>query len=167
MLDIEKLYRSHKNAIRAVILPYEKVYDIVEELMQDTFVAALEAKDSYREEAAPLTWICGIAKNVARNHVRGVMRSVDLVSEAEFVGGDIESYADTLNASNPKDDPAVELEAQDMFIKACEMMPVRMALCVRLRADGLSNEEVAEGLEITTGRVSAYISESRGYFNDS
>ncbi len=167
MLDIEKLYRSHKNAIRGVILPYEKVYDIVEELMQDTFVAALEAKDSYREEAAPLTWICGIAKNVARNHVRGVMRSVDLVSEAEFVGGDIESYADTLNASDLNDDPAELVEAEDFLAKAYLKMPEKMRECVKLRTEGYTNADISDALCISTGRVSAYISESRGYFNDS
>ena len=74
MLDIEKLYRNNRSAVRAVILPYARQYDTVDELMQDTFVAALEAKDTYRGDASPVTWLCGIAKNVARKHVRTVMR---------------------------------------------------------------------------------------------
>ena len=155
MLDIEKLYRNNRSAVRAVILPYARQYDTVDELMQDTFVAALEAKDTYRGDASPVTWLCGIAKNVARNHVRSVMRSIDLVSEAEFVGGDIESYADTLNASDFNDDPAELVEAEDFLAKSYLKMPERMGECVKLRTDGYTNADIADAPFTSAGRVVA------------
>lgn len=164
MLDIEKMYKKHKNAVRGVILPYELQYEVVDELMQETYCRALEAMDTFKGDSEPLTWLCGIAKNVARNHIRGVMRSVDLVSEAEFVGGDVESYADTLNASDPKDDPAVSILAYDYYDNALALMPSNMAECVQLRHEGYTNPEIAEAVGLSASRVSAYISESRDYF---
>jgi RNA polymerase sigma-70 factor (ECF subfamily) len=51
---------------------YTKVRDkeIAEDLVQDTFMAALESYEKYKGESQPLTWLFGILNNKINEHFR-------------------------------------------------------------------------------------------------
>lgn len=48
--------------------------DIAEDIVQDTFVAALESIDSYKGDASLSTWLFGIATNKARDYLKSKNR---------------------------------------------------------------------------------------------
>jgi len=162
---VTKIFRKDKMAIRAIICEYETDYDVVDELMQDTFLKAWEKRDNFNAESKMLTWICQIAKNVARDYVKSKRGEPDLVPEETLKCADSDGYTDTLVASVPDDDPAEAYGAQDMLDNAMSMMTPRMAQAVQLRLDGYSNQDIADEMRCSVSRVYAYISESRGYFD--
>ncbi len=164
MISIEDLYREHRGAVRRILLTYEQDYNLIDELMHDVFVAAIVSNESWQNRATPSTWLCGIAKNIGRNHVRCAVRRVVTVPECEFVSSDVESYTDTLNASDPTDDPAYRIESEDVLYSACVHMPEQMGRAVILRYTGYSNPEVAEMLDTTEATIRSQISQSRTFF---
>lgn len=61
--------------------------ETAQELAQETFFRAYKAWGSFRGESEASTWLCGIARNVARNSMRTVRRSP--LRPVEEITGDI------------------------------------------------------------------------------
>lgn len=49
-----------------------------EDVTQETFVSAFRSIHHFRGEAAPFTWLCGIAKNKVRDFIRRQHRAKDI-----------------------------------------------------------------------------------------
>jgi RNA polymerase sigma-70 factor (ECF subfamily) len=59
--------------------------DVARELAQETFYRAFKARDTFASRSAASTWLCGIARNVALNHLRSSGRYVSDEGIAERV----------------------------------------------------------------------------------
>ena len=174
--DLESLY-GKRDAIRKILHTYEKDWDVVDDLVQDVFAAALDSE--YDEKSTPLTWICGIAKNVGGHHVESQNRDKRKyeILESELgvplddadcdvpyydqVGGSTTGTQLTANL-----DPLLELEAEDVLDAALSSMPPKMADCVRMRRKGYNNHEVADSLGCTIEHVYNLMSKARSYFDE-
>ncbi|HIZ17474.1 MAG TPA: sigma-70 family RNA polymerase sigma factor [Firmicutes bacterium] len=69
--DMEALsciYESTKTAVYAFLLSYLGCHD-AEDAMQDTYIALYKSADRYKPES-PMSWIFGIAKNIALMKLR-------------------------------------------------------------------------------------------------
>lgn len=54
-----------------------------EDLIQETFLAALRGRDKFKGESSELTWMTGILRNKIFEHLRRQAREVPLASSAE------------------------------------------------------------------------------------
>ena len=54
-------------------------HDLAEDLTQETFMRAYRSMNTLREESKLSTWLCGIAKNVALNTLRGRNREFSTI----------------------------------------------------------------------------------------
>lgn len=68
--DLERQYRLYSDAVYRYILLLVRQKETAEDLTQDTFYKAFRSVDSYRGEAAELTWLIRIARNVTYDHFR-------------------------------------------------------------------------------------------------
>lgn len=165
--DVEYLFREHRNAVRAVLLQYESNFHTIDELTQETYLRALEAVDSFRGDSKPLTWICGIAKNVARGYIRKCIHSPPVLHENELTpvqaeeDDEIAAYYDAAEAFDPSDDPAPKLEAEDAVEDATRRLPSLIADTVLLKMDGKTTKEIASIIGISPTYVTTLLSRGK------
>lgn len=174
-----KAYSEDRNAVREILLKMESDYDLVDDLMQDTFERAWDKLDQWDHRSSFLTWVCTIANNVGVDHVRRTQaeKRANEVLEV-YLPTDIDAefmnvpYYDRFQGSTYVEevtgaqDPALHHEAEVMFYDAVEAMPPKMAMAVMMRRDGISNPEIARELECSEKTVRNLITESRQYFRD-
>lgn len=60
----EDFYEQHANSVYRYLFSITGEADISEELTQETFYQALKSMDTYRGDASPQVWLCGIAKRL-------------------------------------------------------------------------------------------------------
>lgn len=127
--------RAFERRIRAVL--YRLLDDArdVDEAVQDTFVQAWRNLDRFRGDAAPYTWLYRIAVNEALMRRRRKTLPTTELQETTVAGGE-DSFA--------------AADARAFLIERLRALPVDYRVAVVLRdVEGLSNEEVADALEIS------------------
>ena len=70
MQDMEEIYRQYARTVYRYLVSLTHDPDLAEELTQETFCQAIRSVDRYDERCKMSTWLCGIAKNVLRTHLR-------------------------------------------------------------------------------------------------
>ncbi len=96
MQDMEEIYRQYARTVYRYLASLCHDPDLAEELTQETFCQAIRSVGSYDGACRMSTWLCGIAKNVLRTHLRKhpPAESIDELplsvpsAEAEAVSGE-------------------------------------------------------------------------------
>ena len=70
MRDMEEVYRQYARTVYRYLVSLCHDPDLAEELTQETFCQAIRSVGSYDGRSKMSTWLCGIAKNVLRTHLR-------------------------------------------------------------------------------------------------
>lgn len=65
-----ELVRLYQSRVRAFLGGFLHSPEIVDDLAQETFVQAFKAMGRYRGESSLCTWLLGIGRNLALNHLR-------------------------------------------------------------------------------------------------
>ncbi|MCK5122486.1 MAG: sigma-70 family RNA polymerase sigma factor [Methylococcales bacterium] len=129
---------------------------IAEDLVQDTLLAALKAKENYAGQASEQTWLIGILKHKIIDYFRKSSR--EKTQEFDEHSVDEEDYFDQkgnwkVDFSNwSKPEKSMEQEEFMQVLQACvERLPSRMSQLFILREfDDMSSEEICEVLSIST-----------------
>ena len=162
--QLARLFAQDRVAIRSILCEYEEDYDVIDELAQETFLRAWKDRDKFGANARLLTWVCGIAKNVARDYIKSKRGQPDLVPEDVLRVPHSDGYTDTLVAATPDDDPAAIVEAQDALDSSVDLMPKHMGQVIRLRLRGHTNPEIAVILSTSLSSVENAVSSAGKYF---
>lgn len=128
-----------------------------EDLLQDTLLAALQARDRYNGLAQERTWLTGILKHKLIDHLRVRHREVS----TDFESDEGMESADTFNARGGwqvqvkawhRPDDAMRQDAFMTILEQCiDALPERAAEAFRLRElHGFDTEEICAALEVTT-----------------
>lgn len=121
---------------------------LAEDLVQDTFVAALGATQGFRGESSPRTWLTGILKNRIADSYRAPERLVQSLDEGE--NGDAEIAA-------PDADPAADLERtrlRELLRRQLSRLPERARRAFELaELEGRDAAEVSRLLGVTPHSV--------------
>jgi RNA polymerase sigma-70 factor (ECF subfamily) len=137
----------------------------IENLTQETFLQAIQNIESFREESKVSTWLCSIAINLARAHLRKSKR-YDVMEESDLemlmptfgiLGQGNQVYSDW--------DPELYTERSErvaMVHAALDKLPADFKAVVVLRdLEELNTEEVAEILNISEGAVRVRVHRAR------
>ena len=148
------LVREHGRVVFGVVLRRVGDGTVAEDLTQETFLRAWRARSGYRGEAASARgWLCAIAANVARDHMRARRRRP---VEEEAVYSDIPSVTE---------DPASSAEAAETLEQlraALERLPANHREMFLLRErDGLSYKEIAAVMRAPIGSVMSGLARAR------
>jgi RNA polymerase sigma factor (sigma-70 family) len=142
-----ELYRRHTPRLYAFVLRMVAGVDAdAEDVVQETWIRAVERLDGFRWEAALGTWLTGIALNVARGMLRRRGR-----------------WAAPLDGDPPEPwrPPPREAERIDLE-RAIALLPVGYrAVLVLHDVEGFTHEEIGDQLGIAPGTSKSQLSHAR------
>ena len=133
---------------------------LVEDVVQETLLAALLQADAFEQRAALRTWLTAIlqrrtADSVRRQHRRAAPRGDGAADEADGTAPDVEDDSARGADAEPVDwiDPPRRLEGRQFLaaLTAClaQLPPAAARLFTLREVDGLSNEEAARELGLS------------------
>jgi RNA polymerase sigma-70 factor, ECF subfamily len=140
--------------------------DLAEEIVQDTFLAALKARERFAGQSTERSWLVGIMKHKVVDQFRKNCRE-QVCDDPEAIGHEIDhdgSFDDSghwkLDQTAPldwPDNPAGILERKQFWdiLKRClGELPPRMAQVFSLReVDELDTEEICEAMNISSSNL--------------
>jgi RNA polymerase sigma-70 factor, ECF subfamily len=159
-----ELVETHLQRVWRVVWHILRHQQDTEDVVQEVFLAAYRALDTYRGDSLFSTWLHRIAVNRALNHrslaaerMRRASRSIEPPEEED------EGSIPALPDAGPS--PLQELEMKDLKrrLAAClEKMPTLWRAVVALRdGESLSYEEIARQMEIALGTVRSRLARAR------
>lgn len=135
---------------------------LAEDLVQETFLAAIKGKDRFDGRASVKTWLTGILKNKVIDYYRKKNRTQSMQETANFFEreeADLFSDDGSWNYDNPnvpRDWNPAQVEKMDRkefmqaFYRCSEKLPDKIRTVFIMREiDGVKSEEICEQLDIT------------------
>jgi RNA polymerase sigma-70 factor, ECF subfamily len=138
-----------------------------EDIVQETFLAALQTFQNFAGRGALRTWLVGILKHKITDHFRRLRRETPLsqIEDEQFEHGEFfrkggqwdghwkADYAPTEWRATPEE-LLEQSEFFDVFDECLSPLPARMAAAFTLReVDGLSSEEICEVFSISMNNL--------------
>lgn len=159
----------HGDALFRFALIRVRSQGVAEEVVQETFLAALRAKDTFAGQANERTWMIGILRNKIADHFRRQFRGVwgdDAIDQAEFATAffDSHGYWKNKDPAWPRDG-SESLSNRDFWRVLDECMgklPDGIASVFTLREmEGLGTREICKILNITATNLGARLYRAR------
>ena len=151
-----ELVRQHEHRVRAVLYRLLDDERDVEEATQDSFVQAWRNLDRFRGESTVFTWLYRIAVNEALARLRRKRVAITDLADVESTG----SHADEAASEPERAAEAGELKA--FLAHRIRALPLEYRAPLVLRdLVGLSNQEVADVLEISVAAAKSRIHRAR------
>ncbi len=153
------LVLKYQSRLISTAFKFVKDVQIAEDIVQDSFIKAFNALESFREDSSFYTWIYRITVNTSKNFLvskkrKSELLNSDLSEEASYEVEPVETYSpeDLLQATQLK---KVITETIDQLGE-----DTRTALTLR-ELDGLSYEQIADVVNCPVGTVRSRIFRGR------
>jgi RNA polymerase sigma-70 factor (ECF subfamily) len=153
------LVLKYQSRLISTAFKFVKDLQIAEDIVQDSFIKAFKALESFREDSSFYTWIYRITANTSKNFLvskkrKSELLNSDLSEEASYEIEPVEAYSpeDLLQATQLK---KVITETIDQLGE-----DTRTALTLR-ELDGLSYEQIADVVNCPVGTVRSRIFRGR------
>lgn len=153
------LVLKYQSRLISTAFKFVKDVQIAEDIVQDSFIKAFKALESFREDSSFYTWIYRITVNTSKNFLvskkrKSELLNSDLSEEASYEIEPVETYSpeDLLQATQLK---KVITETIDQLGE-----DTRTALTLR-ELDGLSYEQIAVVVNCPVGTVRSRIFRGR------
>lgn len=141
--------------------------ELAEDLVQDTFVAALQSRDRYQGGSSVRTWLIAILRHKILDHQRRVASGrAEVIGNVDGVSSDFFAADDHWKrppASWKTPDAIVEDgEFREVLDGCLDRMPRAIAAVFLLREmEGLETEELRSRLEISEGNIRVRLHRAR------
>jgi len=142
---------------------------VAEDLVQETFLAALHARKNFSRRSAERTWFVGILKHKIVDHVRRQFREQPVSSINS--SGEMGEYpfdkkggwqVKPVNWSSNPSESLEKKEFWEVFRHCLESLPQRLGTVFSLREmDKLPTDEICEALKITPGNLGVLLYRAR------
>ena len=158
MSIIETWVDEHGDYLFGYVLPRVRDRHLAEELVQESFLAALKAVESFRGDSSPRTWLVGLLRRKIADHYRKRGREPKTES-IDTADPTIDAWFDEKGSwikkpSRCEMDPVKLQESTDfwrVFEDCLRALPQRLANVFSLRViDSLKPDEVRKELSITS-----------------
>ena len=104
-VNLDEIYSEHAAEVYKFLLKLCSDASLAEDLMQDTFLKAIEKIDTFDDRCKLTSWLCQIAKNTYFDHLRKKQRRPHFLLEDENTEPSAPSFEDSLD----KDETAREI----------------------------------------------------------
>ena len=160
--DTETWLDQHGNALYRYALVRVRDSHVAEDLVQDTLLAALRARESYTGQANERTWLIAILKNKIVDHFRRTARESPLPDppepddavEAFFQGETPGHWAETPASWGHPEAALEQTEFWRAFRECLEGLPERQARAFALaELEELSTPELCKALDISASNA--------------
>ena len=153
------LVLKYQSRLISTAFKFVKDVQIAEDIVQDSFIKAFNALESFREDSSFYTWIYRITVNTSKNFLvskkrKNELLNSDLSEEASYEIEPVETYSpeDLLQAT----------QLQKVITETFDQLgeDTRTALTLR-ELDGLSYEQIADVVNCRVGTVRSRIFRGR------
>ena len=144
---------------------------LAEDLVQETFLAALKGQKNFQRRSALKTWLTAILKHKIIDHLRKKNR-VQTIEDIDAVGETVDGFFEKSGAWRLQPgkwhiNPGKILEQRqfmDALYRCLSELPERLAKAFMLREmEGLSTEELCKSLQITATNSWVMLYRARAY----
>lgn len=141
--------------------------DVAEDLVQETFVAALRSADQFEGRSQVKTWLTSILRNKITDYMRKLLRDR---KQTEREKGEVEPSAFKngqwlIGLQQWRSDPSSTAENQEFWqvIDQCMgKLPTHLGMAFRMRdLEQLAMHEICETLDISTSNLSVRLHRAR------
>jgi RNA polymerase sigma-70 factor (TIGR02943 family) len=174
ILDPTHWVENHSDYLSGYAMLRLRKPDVAEELVQETFLAALRARKNFSGRSTIRTWLVGILKHKIIDHFRAKKRVRPLTDYETEDHNAAEMFDQSANwKKKPRDwgaDPEDAFEQQEFWITlsaAIDDLPERMAEVFKMRElERQSTEEICEILDITPTNLGVLLFRARTRLRD-
>lgn len=129
-----------------------------EDVMQETYLKAFRAVDTFKEGTNVKAWLAQILINTIRDHIRKESRALPVVSLEEH--GQFQNIPD--NRSPGPEQELSDKELSPDLLQALRSLPdIFLTPLLARELNGLSYQEIADALDIPIGTVMSRLSRAR------
>ncbi len=157
----------HGDALLGFALARVGKQDLAEDLVQETLLAAWQARNSFSNRSNFRTWLVGILRRKIADHYRRQGREPQR-AEPPHDGNStqFDALGSWLTAAQPWDETphqlAENMEFWDVLARCISVAPAHLAIAFRLREfDSLSVDEICQRLDITRKHLSVRLHRAR------
>jgi RNA polymerase sigma factor (sigma-70 family) len=154
----EQAAQEHAGLVARIVSTYEHDRHLVDDLVQEVFLAFWRALPSFRGDAKVTTFLARIAHNVCISHVRRAVRQPSGDAEA------LDLTADRLEAG--PDHQTVQWEQRQRLLAAIRKLPLPTRQVVTLHLEGFSGRDIAEALDISENNAAVRLTRARAALRD-
>ncbi|MCB1237312.1 MAG: sigma-70 family RNA polymerase sigma factor [Verrucomicrobiae bacterium] len=162
-LDPANWIQNYRDYLQRFALQRVSDFGAVEDLVQDTFLSAWNARNGFRGDCSERTWLTGVLRNKIVDHYRRNARRPLLLESDLEAGRDtddsrastpwIESRPDESDTFQP-DRVTDRAEFMRLLDQAVTRLPGTMGHAFRMREmQGRSTDEITRKLKITKGNL--------------
>jgi len=156
------LMRRYQDAVFNMLYRMTGNQDLAFDLVQETFLKAYKAIDTFRLGAKFYTWVYRIAVNSLRSHWRKQAR---LPTQQHL--DDDPGESPRAHASNNPADLAEEGEMEELVQQSISTLPEPQRVVLVLRdVEGLEYEQIAEMMDLNIGTVKSRLHRARMTLKD-
>lgn len=174
LILVRKAQKGDKRAFDLLVLKYQhrlasvvaklvSERDIVEDIVQDSFVKAYRALSGFRGDSAFFTWLHRIATNTAKNHLESAGR------KPSYRAQDLDALVtiDTPESLRDYDTPDGLMAKQQLEAKlqqSLASLPEDLRIALTLREfEGKSYQDISQIMDTPIGTVRSRIFRAREY----
>lgn len=154
---LEALLKNQKSRLTHFVRKHLRREDYVDDLIQQTHMAAFRNWARFRGESKPETWLFGIALNLVKN-----FRYRD--TSYRFQGDDFEEQVSMIPADSfcEPEESLMRQERMESLKQAIDHLPAKMQNVVQLvLLDGFTYQDAALELDLPIGTVRSRLSRAR------
>ena len=148
----EEIVRDHHAMIRRIVASHEASSAVIEDLVQDVYMAIWRALPAFRGESSMRTFVARIATNRAITHVARASRFPTAVELSEHW------------PAAPGDDPerhAIAADRRARLVSAIAALPLTYRQVALLALEGLAPREIADVLGISVNAVAIRLTRAK------
>jgi RNA polymerase sigma-70 factor (ECF subfamily) len=155
---VESLYRF-------VYYRVGKDHYAAEEIVQQTFISAVQALPGYRGEGSLFGWLKGIAVRRTADHFRSRRAELPLTNALSMLDRDYRSLLDELEHESLSDETCTQEHVRDLVHATMSTIPPVYARVLGLKyVDGHSVSAIAEAIGRTTKAAESILTRARDAF---
>jgi RNA polymerase sigma-70 factor (ECF subfamily) len=166
LLDPERWVKEHGDVLFGFVATRVRDRAIAQDLVQEAFLAAIKAKESFSGRSSERAWLFGILRNKLTDYYRRQAREVPLADFELVVPEEKGAFAETgvgkdgwVNGAGPKawetpEQVLVSKEFQETLKRCLSRLPDTTAQVFSMReVDGLSSDEICKELGISPNNL--------------
>ncbi len=154
-LTVEQALRGDQQAFEMLIRAYSRTVFVhafavlqnraeAEDIVQETFLKAYKSRRALKDAEKFLSWICTIARNTARDHLKK--------RKPEPLPEDADEIMDTTAAKPDRELEA--LESRERIHRVLSSLPEQYRLALTLRyMDGMDHETIGQTMGLSDGAL--------------
>jgi RNA polymerase sigma factor (sigma-70 family) len=161
-LNLESIYKEHKNLVYNLALNYTQNIEDAEEISQDVFVAVYENLEDFKADSKLSTWLYRITINKSLDFLKAKKAKKRFAFISSIFK---DNTTELLHDKGHFNHPGVLLEEQESMqqIFACinELSPNQRTALILSKIDGQSQKEVAAIMDLNLKAVESLVTRAK------